>query len=282
MRDFSVYDVFTDTAFGGNQLAVIPDAQGLSETQMQVIAREFNFSETTFVLPPADPAHTARIRIFTPMRELPFAGHPTIGTAVLLAEMGHGPDMVLELGIGPLPAHAEAGQARFVTQAPLQRKGRPDPILVARAIGCTAQAIIGRPEIASLGGDFVYVQLNSRDTLSKLHPDTEAMREGARLYPGDHNFAVYPWVETPDGTIHARMFAPLDGTREDPATGSAAAPLAALLCADRGAPQTLTIHQGDDMGRPSRIFLRAEPGRVTVSGAAVRVMSGKLIRERPA
>ena len=277
MRDYAVYDVFTDTPFGGNQLAVIPEAEGLADAQMQTIAREFNFSETTFVLPPEDPAHTARIRIFTPMRELPFAGHPTIGTAVMLAEMGYGPDMVLELGVGPLPAYAEAGQARFVTEVPLERKGMPEVDLVARAIGCTPDQIVTQPEIASLGGDFVYAQLDSRATLSALSPNMDAMREGTKLFPGNHDFAVYAWVEDAEGTIHARMFAPLDGIPEDPATGSAAAPLAALLCADRRHDQTLTIHQGYDMGRPSQIHLKAEPGKVTVAGSAVRVMSGKLI-----
>jgi trans-2,3-dihydro-3-hydroxyanthranilate isomerase len=256
---------------------VIPDAEGLTDAQMQTIAREFNFSETTFVLPPEDPAHTARIRIFTPMRELPFAGHPTIGTAVMLADMGYGPDMVLELGVGPLPAYAQAGQASFVTEVPLERKGNPEIDLVARAVGCAPKNIIAQPEIASLGGDFVYAQLDSRETLSALSPNTDAMREGAQLFPGNHDFAVYAWVEGAGGTIHARMFAPLDGIPEDPATGSAAAPLAAILCADRGEPQSLTIHQGYDMGRPSQIHLKAEPGRVTVAGSAVRTMSGKLI-----
>lgn len=277
MRDYAVYDVFTDTPFGGNQLAVIPEAEGLTDAQMQVIAREFNFSETTFVLPPENPANTARIRIFTPNRELPFAGHPTIGTAVMLADMGHGPDMVLELGVGPLVAHAEAGQASFVTEVPLERKGKPEVDLVARAIGCAPDQIVTQPEIASLGGDFVYAQLDSRATLSALSPNTDAMREGTIAFPGNHDFAVYAWIEDTDGTIHARMFAPLDGIPEDPATGSAAAPLAALLCEDRGAPQSLTIHQGYDMGRPSQIYLKAEPGGVTVSGTAVRTMSGKLI-----
>lgn len=277
MRDYAVYDVFTDTPFGGNQLAVIPDGDGLSDAQMQTIAREFNFSETTFVLPPEDPAHTARIRIFTPMRELPFAGHPTIGTAVMLAEMGYGPDMVLELGVGPLPAHAEAGQARFVTEVPLERKGTPAGELVARTIGCSPDQIVAQHEIASLGGDFVYVQLDNRDTLSSLSPNVDAMREGTQLFPGNHDFAVYAWVEDDDRTLHARMFAPLDGIPEDPATGSAAAPLAALLCADRGENQSLIIHQGYDMGRPSQIYLQAEPGKVTVAGSAIRTMSGKLI-----
>ena len=106
MTRYLTFDVFTDRPFGGNQLAVIPDATGLDESLLQRIAAEFNYSETTFLYPPADPANTARVRIFTPTMEVPFAGHPTIGTAVALARMGHGPEMILELGIGPLTAYA--------------------------------------------------------------------------------------------------------------------------------------------------------------------------------
>jgi trans-2,3-dihydro-3-hydroxyanthranilate isomerase len=103
--DYLVYDVFTAAAFGGNQLAVFPDARGLPEDRLQAITREFNFSEVTFVYPPEDPAHTARVRIFTPSREVPFAGHPTIGTAIALYDLGRGSDLVLELGVGPIPCH---------------------------------------------------------------------------------------------------------------------------------------------------------------------------------
>ncbi|WP_371169813.1 PhzF family phenazine biosynthesis protein [Aliiroseovarius sp. 2305UL8-7] len=276
MRDFFVYDVFTETPFGGNQLAVLPDASGLGIEDIQKIAREFNFSETTFVLPPENAAHTARVRIFTPERELPFAGHPIVGTAVMLADIGYDPDMVLELEVGPLPAHASEGEASFVTDHALERKGHPAPDLVARAIGCSVDDIVQPPEIASLGGDFVYAQLRNRQVLSTLQANADAMREGVALFPGNHDFAIYAWVEH-EGAIHARMFAPLDGIPEDPATGSAAAPLAALLCQDRGCDQSLIIHQGDDMGRPSRIHLKAEPGRVTVSGHAVQIMKGQLL-----
>ena len=199
-----------------------------------------------------------------------------IGTAVMLADNGFGPDMVLELEVGPLSANAAGGEASFVTEHVLERKGHPERDLVARAIGCAVDDILDQPEIASLGGDFVFVQLKSRQTLSTLKANSDAMREGTALFPGNHDFAVYAWVEH-EGAIHARMFAPLDGIPEDPATGSAAAPLAALLCQDRGSDQTLVIHQGDDMGRPSRIHLKAEPGRVTVSGKAVQVMKGQLL-----
>ncbi len=274
MRYF-VYDVFTDTPFGGNQLAIVPDAGDLSTEQMQAIAREFNFSETSFILPPEDPAHTARVRYFTPMRELPFAGHPTVGTAVMLADQGGDENMVLELGVGPLTCMAKDGAASFRTEHPLEVKAHPAAELVCNAIGCDIGNLRSEPVLASLGGDFVYVQIDNRTTLSKLCPNSDAMREGAALYPGNHDFAVYPYVL--DGNkAHARMFAPLDGIPEDPATGSAAAPLAALMCRELDRNIDLTIHQGVDMGRASRIELTADPKGVTVAGKAVKVMEGEL------
>ncbi len=274
MRYF-VYDVFTDTPFGGNQLAIIPDAGHLSDAQMQAIAREFNFSETSFILPPETPEHTARVRYFTPARELPFAGHPTVGTAVLLAKTLGQNDLTLELGIGPLPCKVAGNTASFTTDHPLEIKGHPPADLVARAIGCDILNLRGVPVIASLGGDFVFTQIDSRETLSKLRPNVEAMREGCALYPGNHDFAVYPYVLN-GNTAHARMFAPLDGIPEDPATGSAAAPLAALLSETLGRRIALTIHQGEDMGRPARLDLIAENQRVTVTGQAVKTMEGTL------
>lgn len=275
MTDFLVYDVFTDRPFGGNQLAVFPDARGLAEAGLQRIAREFNFSETTFVYPPEDPAHTARVRIFTPTMEVPFAGHPTIGTAVALADLGHGPDMVLELGVGPISAHAASGRARFTTEVPLERLATPEPALVARALGIAPRQIVSPPVMATLGLAFTFTELDSRATLAALTPDVAAFREGAAAYPAALDFAQYAWVET-GGEIHARMFAPLDNTPEDPATGSAAATLAALLAEARGRFSG-TVRQGDDMGRPSVIQVSAEPGHVTVTGHAVRTMEGRLV-----
>lgn len=275
MPAYEVYDVFTAERFVGNPLAVFPDAAGIAESDLQKIAREFNFSETAFVYAPDDPAHTARVRIFTPTMEVPFAGHPTIGTAVALAGRGHGPDMVLELGVGPLAAHAADGRARFTTTAPLERLATPDPALVARALGVAPEAFAGPPVLATLGLAFTVTELDSRATLAALRPDPAAFRDGAALYPAGLDFAQYAWVET-DGTIHARMFAPLDDVPEDPATGSAAATLAALIAEARGSFSG-TVHQGDDMGRPSRIGVEAQPGRVTVSGQAVKVMDGRLL-----
>lgn len=278
MTRYIVLDVFTDRPFGGNQLAVIPDATALPETALQQIAREFNFSETTFVYPPADPAHTARVRIFSPMSEIPFAGHPTIGTAVALAQMGHGPDMVLELGVGPIHAHASDTQARFTTSAPLETLHQPDPALVAHALGLFPADLkmdIHPPVMASLGLAFTFTELTDRSALTRCLPDTAAFREGRARYDSALDFAQMAYVREGD-TIHARMFAPLDNVPEDPATGSAAATLAALLAQLEGQDLTISLHQGVDMGRPSLIGLQTKGPAVTVSGGAIVTMEGRL------
>jgi len=279
MTRYLVYDVFSERPFGGNQLAVFPEAATLPEDRLQAIAREFNFSETTFVLPPRDPAHTARVRIFTPTMEVPFAGHPTIGTACALADAGLGPDMVLELGVGPLPCHAQAGRARFTTAAPLELLARPDPGLVAAALGLErAQLELSRhaPDMASLGLPFTLTELTGPQALAACQPDVAAFRRGAAAYPGGLDFAQYAYIREGD-RVEARMFAPLDMIPEDAATGSAAATLGAYLCALEGRPLELTIRQGVAMGRPSEIAVAARAGAVTVAGAAVRVMEGRLL-----
>ncbi|PSL20726.1 PhzF family phenazine biosynthesis protein [Shimia abyssi] len=279
MTDYLVYDVFSQKPFGGNQLAIIPDATNLPEDDLQRIAREFNFSETTFVYPPKDASHTAQVRIFTPTMEIPFAGHPVVGTCVALADAGLGPDMVLELGIGPLNCHAQNGTAKFTTSAQLEHMYTPDPALVAETLGTDISNIVHSnhpPTMASLGLAFTITELNSRQSLAKLTPDVGAFRRGRDAYPSSLDFAQFAYVR--DGnTIHARMFAPLDNIPEDPATGSACATLGALLTEVMGTDQTLTIHQGDDMGRPSVITLATNANGVTISGHAVRTMQGKLV-----
>lgn len=280
MTDYLVYDVFTDTPFGGNPLAVIPDATALPKADLQRIAQEFNFSETAFLFPPDDPAYTARLRIFTPTTEIPFAGHPTIGTAVALADLGHGPDMILDLGVGPIHAHAENGAARFTTEAALKRLAEPAPALVARALGLAQDSIrtaTHPPVMATLGLPFTLTELTDRTALAAIRTDIAAFREGQALFPGALDFAQLAYVR--DGNrIDARMFAPLDNIPEDPATGSAAATLAALLAQTLGRDLTLDYHQGADMGRLSRIGLHTHGPRVTVSGRALRMMEGRLVR----
>ena len=279
MHRYFVYDVFTETRFGGNQLAVFPEAESIPEADLQSITAEFNFSEVTFVYPPENPDHTARVRIFTPTMEVPFAGHPTIGTAKALADMGHGPEMVLELGIGTLPCTTGPDGAGFTTQAPLDHIAAPDPALVARALGLSPDRIDqGKhaPALASVGLPFTLTALRSRADLAACQPDMAAFREGAKAHPQGLDFAQFVYVREGE-TIHARMFAPLDNIPEDPATGSACAALAAFLCDLEKHPLALTVRQGEDMGRPSTIHLTADGTAVTVSGQAVRVMEGHLL-----
>ncbi|MEL6570407.1 MAG: PhzF family phenazine biosynthesis protein [Pseudomonadota bacterium] len=284
MTEFAVYDVFTDHAFGGNQLAVILDATGLPEEQLQKIAREFNFSETTFVYPPSDPAHTAQVRIFTPTMEIPFAGHPTIGTAVALHDRGAAQNMVLELGIGPISCRVDGTIAQFVTTAALEVLATPSVALCAKCIDLDPSAILTTthtPTQASLGLPMVFVELQDRPQLARCRPQTDAFREGALAHPGNLDFAVFAYVR--DGErIDARMFAPLDNIPEDPATGSACATLTALLSDIAGKPCAFTIHQGVDMGRPSLIkteALAGTPFPIQVTGQAVRTMTGQLTVE---
>ena len=276
--DYLVYDVFTATAFGGNQLAVFPDAQGLPEDRLQAITREFNFSEVTFVYPPQDPAHTARVRIFTPTREVPFAGHPTIGTAIALHDLGRGSDLVLELGVGPIPCRVGETGASFTTPVPLEMIAHPAPSLVAEALGLPAAAIRTdrhAPVQASLGLAFVLVELADRAALAAAQPVIEACRRGAALHPAGLDFAIFAYVRHGEA-VEARMFAPLDNMPEDPATGSASATLGAYLAQLPGGPQRLAISQGVDMGRPSQIGVLVGAGGVTVTGQAVKTMAGRL------
>jgi len=281
MTPYFVYDVFTDTPFGGNQLAVFPDATSLPEDKLQSIAAEFNFSEVTFVYPPRDPAHTARVRIFTPTSEVDFAGHPTIGTLIALSDLGASSPMVLELGVGPIKGEVTEEGAAFTAMQGLDILAHPDPALTADALGLPQSAIVTEthaPILASMGLPFVLVELDSRASLSACCPDLAAIRKGAELHPASHDFAIFAYVR--DGElIESRMFAPLDNIPEDPATGSASATLAALLTQIFGAAQSLSFTQGVDMGR--RSYIKAEttqdPLTVTIKGQAVRMMSGQFI-----
>ena len=281
MTQYLVYDVFTDPPFGGNQLAVFPDAAGLPEDKLQSIAAEFNFSEVTFVYPPTDPDHTAQVRIFTPTSEVDFAGHPTIGTLIALSDLGHSSPMVLEVGVGPIIGEVTDQGASFTATQPLDIIVTPYPLMVANALGVKETAIKTKthlPVRASMGLPFVLVELKDLGELSKCCPNPQAFQAGADLYPASHDFAIFAYVR--DGAlIESRMFAPLDNIPEDPATGSASATLAALLTEKLGAPQSLSFTQGVDMGRPSHLQADTtqNPVTVTIKGQAVKVMSGDFI-----
>ena len=241
MTKYLVYDVFTSEPFSGNPLAVVPDAHGIAEDDLLRIAREFNFSETNFVLPPKDAANTARVRIFTPTRELMFAGHPTIGTAIALAGLGRGDgEMVLELGVGPIPVTVANGHARFVTRVPLETAPAASLPALAMCLSLKPSAIRTdhhAPIEAGLGTPFTLVELTELADLEAASPNIDGFRAAASD-PG--RLAVLAYVRQGQA-IEARMFAPLGGILEDPATGSAAAALAAYLGQVDGSSQRFAM-----------------------------------------
>jgi trans-2,3-dihydro-3-hydroxyanthranilate isomerase len=286
--DFVLVDVFTDRPFGGNQLAVFPDAAGIGDDTMQQLAREFNFSETTFVLPPADPSCTCQVRIFTPRQELPFAGHPTVGTAAVLASMGAGEaarQFVFEEGIGPVPVAVDGESIRFHLQSPRYERSSeaPPATAIARALTLPAEAI-SDSWYGGVGLRFCFVRLADRELVDRAVLDTAAWADGVA---GGWSPEVYLFASNiEDGTheVHARLFAPRIGINEDPATGSACASLAVSLAErspERDGTYHLRIDQGVAMGRPSALEGTAykEGGRVTevvVGGRAAIVGRGTM------
>jgi trans-2,3-dihydro-3-hydroxyanthranilate isomerase len=295
--EFVTVDVFTDRRFGGNPLAVLPNAEGLTPAQMQAIALEFNLSETTFVLPPKDRAHTAEVRIFTPKAELPFAGHPNVGTAFVLARRGlvygrpTGNPLAFEEKAGLVPLDIltdrdRAVGARLTAPQPLMRGGEVPAGVVGGACSLGTEDIETRhhsPCVAGCGTMFVFAEVKSRRALAAARPRGEVF---ARHLPIDAAAGVHLYLR--DGAegidIRARMFAPLHGVVEDPATGSANVALAGLLASLR--PETelslrLQIAQGVEMGRPSLLDASAEKrgGRVIetrIGGRCVAVASGTI------
>jgi trans-2,3-dihydro-3-hydroxyanthranilate isomerase len=290
---FVQVDVFTDRMFGGNPLAVFLDGRGLGDGEMQSIAREMNLSETTFVLPSTRPDCAARVRIFTPAREVPFAGHPTIGTTWVLARegrLGDGDGAALEEGIGPVAVALE-GDPRCPSFVWMRHRDAtfgpevPARAEVAAALGLDEADLRPRAPICtgSTGSLFLYVALRDRAAVDRAVLDVAAMRRafGEAGLPGVFVFAA----ERPDGA-YSRMFAPhTSGVPEDPATGSASGPLGAYLVTHGlvapGESVRIVSEQGTKMGRPSfvHIRLRARDGTATdigVGGSVVPVLEGRL------
>lgn len=289
-RRYTILDVFTETPLAGNPLAVVHDGEGLDDARMQAIAKEFNLSETVFILPPDDPRRRAKLRIFTPGAELPFAGHPTVGTAVLLSLM-HGDEGASAFGIEEKVGVVACVTERRGARSGYARFGVPKlPRIVgpglsaedaAEALGLRVEDIgFGRhaPSLRAVGGAFHLIPLVSLDALARAWP-TGAF---ARLVTGDHP-AVYLYAASAQG-LRARMYGPGLGIAEDPATGSAVACLAGAL-ADHGGRvdgvHDFIVDQGVEMGRPSRIELQItlEGGALQsaeIGGAAVVVAEGVL------
>jgi trans-2,3-dihydro-3-hydroxyanthranilate isomerase len=294
-RRYVTVDVFTDRAFGGNQLAVVLDAQGLSTAQMQAIAVEFNYSETTFILPPRDAANDAQVRIFTPTTELPFAGHPNVGTAFVMARQAEKPPARLRFeeiaGLVPLEILLKDGNVVGAELTAPQRLSRMTEISAEQTAACLSLSASDvrtdrhPPQVVSVGTAILAAELHSREALRKAKPDAAAF---ARTFPVDGSFELYFYTRDVSGSekstdIQARMFFPgASGLIEDPATGAATVAAAALL-ADID-PRTegelsLRFGQGVDMGRPSLLLTRAlkQNGKVVsshVGGGCVAMMEG--------
>jgi len=295
-------DVFTSEPFGGNPVAVFPDADGLSDDQLQQIAREMNLSETVFVLPPTDQAAVVRLRIFTPMQELPFAGHPVIGTFYLLAQLGRVPltgvvtRLLYECNIGlfPVELHGEGMQIEHVVMS------QPKPEFLDRvedeeafyklaiSLGLPKYAVAEAKspiEVVSTGLPVLILPIRTLTAVRSIRPDSSAITELCRRF-GANGIMVFTTVTVePDSTVHTRMFAPAIGILEDPATGSASGALGAYLVHHRiidVKPATeIVAEQGYAIERPSRILIQVDSSdgviqTVKVGGECVMVVEGEL------
>ncbi|HYX91712.1 MAG TPA: PhzF family phenazine biosynthesis protein [Myxococcaceae bacterium] len=302
--EYVTADVFTDRPFGGNPLAVFPDARGLPEALMQQVARELNLSETVFVLPPERPEHSRRLRIFTPAAELPFAGHPTVGTAAVLADIGvlgtptDGPiEIVLEEKVGPVAVRVER-RAGAPTAAVLTAPRRPergplsiDRPQIAKVLGLPAAALAEAPwapAAYSAGVAFLFIPVRDAPALASATVDVGTWRDALAnsWAPELYVLTMEDWQRGRE--IRARMFAPRMGNVEDPATGAAAAALPGFLASNQTLPDgraQWTIRQGEEMGRASRIALEADiaagrPTAVRVGGSSVMMSRGTLMLPR--
>ncbi|MFN8662933.1 MAG: PhzF family phenazine biosynthesis protein [Thermomicrobiales bacterium] len=302
---FQTVDVFTESRFGGNPLAVILDARGLDDATMLQIAREFNYAESTFVLPPEDPANTARVRIFTPTGEVPFAGHPNVGTGYVLARQGEvfgqaiGDTLRFEEGAGlvivePIWADGAVTGGRITAPQPPTIGREFAPGAVARCLGLQPEQIVTQrhqPVRASVGLPFTMVEIDSHASLAGITPDARATAELDWMASPDACGEAYPpgfyaYVRDDRNPSHlaARMLSPLESLVEDAATGSAAGALAGLLASLCGAQEgelAWSITQGVQMGRPSTIdvavtITAGAMRAVTISGRCIPVMRGEI------
>ncbi len=286
---FVTLDVFTDRRFGGNQLAVFPDARGLSDGEMQSLATEFNLSETTFVLPPEDPANTARVRIFNRTAEMPFAGHPNVGTAHVLADRARDGLLRFEQLAGLVEIRVERDPAGAVLSTTV---AAPQPLRIGEALplgpiaacaGIAPEGILTArhaPTIASDGGNPRVLLEVTPEALAAAAPDHAAFRRIVETLPALGGRLTLYLYRRDGERLRARMFSPLAGTPEDAATGSAATLLTGFLLSLSGAEHhAIDIIQGVEMGRPSllRTTARRTPAgiRATVGGGCVPVLRGE-------
>jgi trans-2,3-dihydro-3-hydroxyanthranilate isomerase len=295
-------DVFTGEPFGGNPVAVFPDAQGLTDHQLQQIAREMNLSETVFVLPPTDEAAVVRLRIFTPTQEIPFAGHPVLGTFFVLAELGIIPvkDPIMRfmqecnIGLFPVELHADEGHVEWVmmTQPKPEFLGPVDEMedvyKIAGALGLPKHMIVDMKwpiEVVSTGLPVLIIPVRALTAVRSIQPDASAIVDVCNRFGANGIMAFTTVTVEPSATVHARMFAPSIGILEDPATGSASGALGAYLVQNGVvdvAPTTeIIVEQGFEIERPAQILVRVESDddiiqTVKVGGQCVMVVEGTL------
>jgi len=296
---FYTLDVFTDRVFGGNPLAVLPDARGLDDGTMRMIAREFNLSETVFVLPPREQGHTRRVRIFTPTGEIPFAGHPTVGTAFLLASLGEvdlegeTTTVVLEEGVGPVQVTVRSQRGEPVSamlsaaMPPQLGPPAPPPEALAEVLSLDPSDLLTGemgPEAVSCGNPFLFIPLRDRSALARVRVNPAAWERHLASFWAPKLYPFTLDAELEGSSVRARAFSPSIGLREDPATGSAAVALAGYLgTRDPTEVGTLRwqVEQGFEMGRPSLRQVEADKARgqviaARVGGRCVRVGEGNL------
>src|SRR3954467_10354661 len=284
---YLTWDVFTSGSFGGNQLAVFPDARGIPESRLLDVTREFNYSETTFVYPPTDPRHARHVRIFTPGGEVPFAGHPTVGTAHVLAETGEialtGDEtrIVLEEKVGPVSVAIRARDGRpvfaqlSVAKVPEVLAPPPSRDELARVLGLEVDDLLGgdwSPQVVSCGLPFLFVPLHDRAAVARARIRMDAWESTLGKAPVGEIMVFAAGGERPGTDSRARMFAPGLSVPEDPATGSACAALGGYLAvrdARRDGTLRWVVEQGFEMGRPSMLDVEADVARGAVTGVRV-------------
>jgi trans-2,3-dihydro-3-hydroxyanthranilate isomerase len=292
--DYMIYDVFTERVLAGNQLGVILNASGISGAEMQAIAREFNIAETIFFLPPGNPKHAAKVRIFMPLGELPFAGHPTIGGAIAFAGKNHlasGAKIVLEEAVGPIACVVSAdefgGKSSFIAaRLPEELSFHFNAVEVCEALNLDTNSVgFGSHEIMLTSGGVPYVTIpvKTLDDLATAKVDADKWLK-LDVHKQGKYAAPYLYSREGQGVFRVRMFAPWDGIAEDPATGSAAVAFAKTLqkfefTSDK--THKVIINQGVEMGRPSQIALVLEIiggnlSTVEIAGSAVKVAEGRL------
>ncbi len=291
-----IVDVFTDRALTGNQLAVVLDAGDIAPDVMQKVAREMNFSETTFVMPPSQPGHAAKVRIFTPGKELPFAGHPTVGTAWVLATQGLVPgealEFTLEEGVGPVAVRGERGPnglTFWMTHPPIVfGEVISDRRRIATGLGLDESYLMADIplQVATTGLDFLYVALTDERAVDAAMSDKARLRDA---FAGRAPLPVFLFAPAGANRLYSRMFAPdANGIDEDPATGSASGPLGAFAVkyglVPRSGSVSITSEQGTKMGRQSIIHIRLKygadkdiPTKIEVGGAVMPVVTGTLV-----